>query len=254
VRSQADCYQAITVIVPTYNERANVVSLVEAVRAALARTSWDLLFVDDSVDGTDDLIRELAQDDNRIRLIHRDAPSDGLSGAVLEGFASSAGSYCCVIDGDLQHPPELIPVLLDKARREGCDIVVASRYLPGAGTGGLDGPIRQLGSRGLKWLTVALFPRRLAGITDPLSGFFIVRTDVVGSCSLKPVGYKILLEILVRCRWSKADEVPYRFRARTSGESKASAGQLAQFVRHLARLSWDCSPIFAVFHRNKGED
>jgi dolichol-phosphate mannosyltransferase len=254
VRSRSKRAPDITVIVPTYNERANVSTLVDAIRAALTDIDWNLLFVDDSIDGTDDLVRAFAADDNRIRLIHRTTATDGLSGAVLEGFASSDGEYCCVIDGDLQHPPELIPALFDKAGHEDCDIVIASRYLPGAGTSGLDGPVRQLGSRVLKWLALALFPRRLAGVTDPLSGFFIVRRSILSGCRLRPIGYKILLEILVRCPFKRVGEVSYRFRPRRMGESKANARQLMEYLRHLARLSWDCGPVLASVHRNNGED
>jgi dolichol-phosphate mannosyltransferase len=254
VQSQADYALEITVIVPTYNERANVSLLVNAVRLALHPYNWELLFVDDSIDGTDDLIRRFAATDSRIRLLHRPKPIDGLSGAVLEGFTLSGGAYCCVIDGDLQHPPDLIPALLEKAKRDNCEVVVASRYLPGAGTAGLDGPVRQLGSRALKWVAWALFPRRLAKVTDPLSGFFLVHRSALKDCHLRPIGYKILLEILIRCQWRRVGEVPYSFGARRGGESKANWWQIVEFFKHLARLGWDCSPALVRMHRNKGED
>lgn len=228
--------------------------LVDAVRAALHRLAWELLFVDDSDDGTDAVVREMAAADDRIRLVHRDGPAGGLSGAVLEGFALAVGDYCCVIDGDLQHPPELIPALVEKAKQGGCDVVIASRYIPGAAASGLAGPARQLGSRGLKWLARLAFPRRLAGLSDPLSGYFLVRSSVLRSGRLRPIGYKILLEILVRCRWKRACDVPYTFGPRAGGESKANTRQVLEFLRHLARLSWDCSPAFAAVHRNIGEE
>jgi dolichol-phosphate mannosyltransferase len=145
-------------------------------------------------------------------------------------------------------------MLLAKARHDGCDIVIASRYVTGADAHGLAGPARQFGSRGLTWLTRAAFPRRLSGVSDPLSGYFLVQSGVAAGCRLRPIGYKILLEILVRCKWDRAGEVPYSFRPRAGGESKAGLRQLSAFLRHLAALVWDCSPAFAFAHRNVGKD
>jgi dolichol-phosphate mannosyltransferase len=144
----------------------------------------------------------------------------------------------CVLDADLQHPPSRIPDLLAAARGQAADVVVASRYVPGGSASGLDGPLRRLVSRGLKDLSRLVFPRRLAGISDPLGGFFLVRRSVVQDVDLRPIGYKILLEILVRGRWRRAQEVPYRFEPRRQGQSKADLRQGLTFLRHLAGLAW----------------
>ncbi|HET8646245.1 MAG TPA: glycosyltransferase family 2 protein, partial [Vicinamibacteria bacterium] len=122
--------------------------------------------------------------------------------------------------------------------------------------GGLDGPLRHLISRLLKMISRTAFPRRLAPISDPLGGFFLVRRTVVQGTALRPVGYKILLEVLVRCPWRRAREVPYRFQPRHQGASKANLRQGLQFLRHLGLLTWDCSPLLAparsLVHQARG--
>lgn len=235
----------LSLVIPTYNERANIEPLLAAIDTALRGLSWEVLFVDDSTDGTDALIARLAAADPRIRLLHRMENRGGLAGAVVDGLAEARGEYICVLDADLQHPPGRIPEMVARARETSAEIVIASRYLPGGSAGGLAGPLRQCYSRGLKLVSKAAFPRRLAGITDPLGGYFLVRRSVVEGAWLCPVGYKILLEILVRCRWRRACEVPYRFQPRHAGASKADFRQGLRFLRHLARLVWDCSPLLA---------
>jgi dolichol-phosphate mannosyltransferase len=236
----------VSLIIPTFNERANIAPLVSQISAALADNSWEALFVDDSTDSTDQVIAELALAEPRVRLLHRAVNRDGLAGAVVDGLACVEGTYVCVLDADLQHPPSHIARLLAEVRRTQGDLVIASRYLPGGSTGGLGGPLRQFYSRGLKHLSRFAFPRRLARVTDPLGGYFLVRRSVAQAAVLRPVGYKILLEILVRCPWTTVAEVPYAFQPRQFGDSKADLRQGVRFLRHLALLIWDCSPALAV--------
>src|SRR5205085_680624 len=125
------------------------------------------------------------------------------------------------------------------------DVVVASRYVPGGSASGLDGPLRQLFSRGLRVLSKLAFPRRLRTISDPLGGFFLVRRSVVDGVALRPIGYKILLEILVRCPWQSSAEVPYAFQPRAAGTSKANLAQGLTFLEHLLTLVRECSPALA---------
>lgn len=233
----------LTLIIPTFNERENIAPLLAQIGASLGDTAWDVLFVDDSNDGTDKLIAELTAADGRIHLLHREDNRGGLAGAVVDGLKEAHGEYLCVLDADLQHPPALIPRLLDSARQNTADVVVASRYRPGGGAGGLSGPLRQAYSQGLRRLTQVVFPSRLQSVTDPLSGYFLVRRRVIEGVDLRPIGYKILLEILVRCRWQRATEVPYRFEPRRAGSSKADLSQGLRFLQHLATLLWDCSPV-----------
>jgi dolichol-phosphate mannosyltransferase len=235
----------LSLVIPTYNERENVGPLVGQVADALGAISWEIVFVDDSTDGTDDVIAALSAHDARVRLLHRLENRGGLAGAVVDGLTAARGTYVCVLDADLQHPPSRIPTLLEEAHRSDADLVIASRYLPGGSAGGLAGPMRRAISTGLKGLSKLTFPQRLARVTDPLGGYFLLRRALVDRVDLRPIGYKILLEILVRCDWRRVSEVPYAFQPRLAGASKADLPQGLRFLRHLATLAWDCSPLFA---------
>jgi dolichol-phosphate mannosyltransferase len=235
----------LSLVIPTRNERDNIPPLLAEVDSALAGLAWEAVFVDDSTDGTDRFLADLAASDPRMVLVHRAENRGGLAGAVVDGFARARGRYICVLDADLQHPPACIPAMLLEAQRSRADVVIASRYVPGGSAGGLDGPLRRLYSRSFKALAKLLFPRRLAGITDPLGGYFLLHRRVLhGSQELRPVGYKILLEVLVRCSWRSVREVPYRFEPRRLGDSKADLRQGLRFLHHLRTLVWDCSPAF----------
>lgn len=236
----------ISLVIPTLNERANVAPLLDELKQVLGSAAWEAVFVDDSTDGTDEAIGALALSDPRVRLIHRAVSRGGLAGAVVDGLAYACGTFVCVLDADFQHPPARVPEMLAEASRSGADLVIASRYVAGGSTAGLGGPLRQLYSRGLRAVTRLVFPRRLAHITDPLGGYFLVRRSVVQGAALRPIGYKILLEILVRCRWHEAREVPYRFQLRLHGASKANLKEGLRFLQHLTLLAWDCSPLFAL--------
>jgi dolichol-phosphate mannosyltransferase len=236
----------LSLVIPTFNERGSIGPLLSALGSALADTTWEAIFVDDSTDGTELVIEAYVAADKHVRLLHRDVNRGGLAGAVVEGLAIARGTYIGVLDADLQHPPERIPDLLRAAREQSADVVVASRYVPGGSTGGLDGPLRQFYSRGLKSLSRTVFPRRLAQITDPLGGYFLVHRNVVEGVELRPIGYKILLEILIRCEWDTAAEVPYRFQPRQFDASKADFRQGLRFLKHLGTLAWDCSPALGI--------
>lgn len=236
----------VSLIIPTFNERTSIGPLLSELDAALVGLVWEAVFVDDSTDGTDALLASLATRDPRIRLIHREENRGGLAGAVVRGLACARGTYLCVLDADLQHPPARIPEMLAAAQHNRADVVVASRYVPGGSATGLDGLLRQFYSRGLKRLSQLTFPRRLRHVTDPLGGFFLVHRSVVTGVELRPIGYKILLEILIRCPWRTAHEVPYQFMPRQYGESKADLRQGLRFLQHLVTLAWDCSPLFAM--------
>src|SRR6266567_5227794 len=129
---------ALSLVIPTFNERLNVPPLLGEIETALEGLSWEVLFADDSTDGTNELIAQLARRDPRIRLRHRTANLGGLAGAVVEGLVAARGVYLCVLDADLQHPPATIPAMLAAARNQSADIVIASRYCAGGSPGGLD--------------------------------------------------------------------------------------------------------------------
>jgi dolichol-phosphate mannosyltransferase len=139
------------------------------------------------------------------------------------------------MDGDLQHPPELIGALLEQARRSKADLVVASRYCAGGDVGDFSAPRAAL-SRCSAQAARVLFPRRLRGVSDPLSGFFLIRRVAVDSAALRPRGFKILLEILVRSGPLRTSEVSFRFGERYAGESKASVREGVRYLRQLMEL------------------
>jgi len=226
----------LSVVVPTYNEEQNVRVLVERIAKNLDGINYEIVFVDDSTDKTPNIIEELIRAHENIRLIHRQDKErkGGLATAVVRGFAEARGTYICVMDSDLQHPPQMVPALLEAA--SGADIVVASRYRKGGSYEGLSGSFRKFLSVALKEFARFVFFPKLNRVTDPLSGFFLVRCDILKDVTLNPVGFKILLEILVRCQWKRVHEVPYRFAPRLGGKSKANMRQGISFLSHIMKL------------------
>ncbi|MFC7894962.1 glycosyltransferase [Streptomyces sp. NPDC057381] len=229
---------AVTIVVPTFNESGNVRRLLGLITESVpARLPCEVVFVDDSTDDTPDVIRAAAPDcPFPVTVLHRDEPSGGLGGAVVEGMRAAGSDWIVVMDGDCQHPPSLVPELVATGERANAGLVVASRYVKGGSRAGLAGGYRIAVSRAATWLTKALFPRRLRGISDPMSGFFAIRRSEVTADVLKPLGYKILLELAVRSRPQTVTEVPFVFEERFAGESKSTAREGVRFLRHLAGL------------------
>ncbi|GAA2619915.1 hypothetical protein GCM10010399_58770 [Dactylosporangium fulvum] len=227
-----------TIVIPTRNESDNVVPVLSRLDAVLTDVPAEILFVDDSDDGTAETIRAAAVDaPDRIRLLHRPPGrrSGGLGGAVAAGITAARAPWVIVMDGDLQHPPEALPAVVEAVNTGGADVVVATRYGESGNAGGLGGPVRRLVSRMSGRLARLTFPRRLWPVTDPMSGFFAVRREAVDT-ELRPNGFKILLEIVVRSRIRRIAEVPYTFQPRQAGASKASVREGFRFARHLVRL------------------
>jgi dolichol-phosphate mannosyltransferase len=236
----------LTIIVPTFNESPNIDELVRRITPAVAGTTAEIIFVDDSTDETPVVIAEVAaRAEITVRLIHRDDPQGGLSGAVLEGIAAAQADWCLVMDGDLQHPPEVIPTLVARAARGDADVVVASRYVGDGTADGLANGVRTLVSRASTLVTKAMFPIRLRDCTDPMTGFFLVHRPSVVPDELQPRGFKILLELLAR-RPFRVAEVPFEFASRFGGESKASFRQGLRFIMQLAMLRFGRLSGFAL--------
>ncbi|MFJ4316204.1 glycosyltransferase [Streptomyces lavendulae] len=235
---------SVTVIIPTFNEAANVGELLSRLRTSLpAAAPCEVLFVDDSTDDTPAVIEKAAADcPFPVAVLHRQGAEGGLGGAVVEGVKRAGSEWIVVMDADLQHPPHLVPELVGEGTRTGADLVVASRYIAGGSRAGLAGSYRVAVSRGATWLAKGLFPRALRGISDPMSGFFAMRRSAVSADALKPLGYKILLELAVRCRPAKTAEVPFVFQDRFAGESKSGAREGIRFLAHLAALR-SASPL-----------
>ena len=236
----------LSIIVPTFNEAANVDELVRRVTEAVGDLECEIVFVDDSTDHTPEVIGEVASRAKlTVRLVHRAEPTGGLGGAVLEGFRSAASDVCIVMDGDLQHPPEDIPVLLRRFEEGGADVVVASRYIGEGSAKGLSGAVRTAVSRTSTALTKAMFPVRLRNCSDPMTGFFLVDRRALDLENLRPRGFKILLEILAR-EPLRVAEVPFHFADRFAGTSKASVRQGLHFIRQLAALRFGKMSAFAA--------
>lgn len=226
----------VSVIVPTFNEAANIEELVARIDEAVRGIEAEILFVDDSTDSTPGVIRHAAALAGLpVRVIHRDTPIGGLAGAVVEGITQTSGEWIVVMDGDLQHPPELIPTLVQTGRAADAGIVAASRHVVGGASDGLDGRLRSAVSQSATLLARLVFPRRLATSTDPMTGFFAVRRDRVNLSALRPRGFKILLELLVMNDLTLV-EVPFVFGRRNAGVSKAGVGQGIRFLEQLASL------------------
>lgn len=229
---------AISIIIPTRNEADNIETLLTRISEAMEGIPAEVVFVDDSTDHTPEVIRNLQhQFPLEVRLIARplERRGNGLGGAVIEGFRSACAPWACVMDGDLQHPPQLIPCLLKHAQAEDADLVVGSRLAPGGSTEGLSSR-RTLISRLFALVTRITFPKQLKNVTDPLSGFFVVRRSAINLERLRPDGFKILLEMMVRNSGLRVSEIPIHFGHRHAGESKASLREVIRFFRLLLHL------------------
>ncbi|MFS2110757.1 glycosyltransferase family 2 protein [Sphingomonas sp. Sphisp140] len=210
----------LAVVIPTFNERANVPLLIEKLDAALAGRHWEAIFVDDdSPDGTADAARALGLRDPRVRVIQR-IGRRGLSSACIEGMCATAAPIVAVIDGDLQHDETLLPRMLDAlAGDASLDLVIGSRFVAGGGTGEWDD------DRVAKSALATRLSRHVlkADLSDPMSGFFMIRAGVVRELvpRLSAIGFKILLDIMTASpRPLRFRELPYVFRTRALGESK----------------------------------
>ena len=223
----------LSIIVPTYNERENIPTLVSRVHQALEGYKYELIVVDDnSPDGTAQIAESLSEK-YPVRVICRKTER-GLATAVVTGFNQAKGEVLGVIDADLQHPPERIPELLH-AIHKGADVAIGSRYIPGGGMEGWS-RMRQLMSK-VATLVARISLPSVRKVNDPMSGFFLLRKGVIDDVELKPVGYKILLEILARGHVKGVAEIPYVFRERERGESKLNITEQRSYLQHVIKLA-----------------
>lgn len=225
----------LSIIVPCLNEAENILPLVGAIEKTLSDVKWEIVFVDDeSSDGTIEKIRSLSQSDPRIRGILR-LGRKGLSSAVIEGALSVSASYIAVMDGDLQHDEACLLPMLAILRAGKADLVVASRYVEGGGTQGLAGSWRRFLSKA--GIRLAVFLSRVS-LTDPMSGFFMVRRSVFEETApfLSGRGFKILLDLVLNCPGPfPLAEVPMVFRKRLYGRSKLGLGVMISFAMMILR-------------------
>jgi dolichol-phosphate mannosyltransferase len=224
----------VSIIVPTYNERDNLLALFERIAKAVKELDHEIIVVDDnSPDGTAELAESLSSV-YPVKVVKRPGRL-GLASAVVDGLKHATGDVVVVMDADLQHPPEVIPIML--GRMDSCDIVVASRYARGGGVIGFPW-YRRLMSRTAALIAWVLLPasRRTS---DPMSGFFAFRRSLAEGLKVaEPKGYKILLDLLARNRSARVCDQPYLFMARASGRSKMGLRVVYTYLRHVVKLAF----------------
>lgn len=225
----------LAIIIPTLNERENIGEMIERIHATLGSMKFEIIVVDDnSSDGTADCAEAYARTHGKVKVLRRQGKL-GLASAVLDGVEVSDAPVIGVIDADLQEPPESLPELLARIEA-GDDIVIGSRYAEGSTIEGW-GPIRKFISKVAIWTAWLLLPAT-RGIQDPSNGYFLVRREVLNA-ELDPKGFKILMEILVKCPYEKVSEVPIDYVGRVRGESKLTSRQVTTHLRYLDQLRND---------------
>lgn len=234
-RDKKESFGLVSIVVPTYKEAENLQPLIKRITKTMSLLSFrfEIIVVDDdSQDGTNNVISKLVSEGHPIRLITRRGER-GLSSAVIRGFKESKGEILVCMDADLSHRPEAIPRLLSKLRSQHVDFVIGSRYVAGGTTEEKWGFLRWLNSK-----IATLAARPFTNVKDPMSGFFATRRDVFerGISSLNPIGYKIGLELIVKCGCGRICEVPIDFVNRKSGLSKLNFREQVNYLMHIYRL------------------
>lgn len=234
----------LSLVIPTYNESENINNIIEKLSQLLDGAipeKYELIVVDDnSPDFTWKVALKLTSKYPQLRVMRREKER-GLSTAVIRGWQVARGEILGVIDGDLQHPPEALWQLWAEMER-GADLAVASRHIEGGGVSNWNF-LRRFLSRGAQIVGLILFPEAIARVSDPMSGYFMVRREAIAEIPLDPIGYKILIEVLGRGKIRWIAEVGYVFQERLEGESKVSWKQYLEYVQHLWKLRWACWPL-----------
>jgi dolichol-phosphate mannosyltransferase len=223
----------LSVVVPTFNEAANVQELLRRLQSVLGASGWEVVFVDDdSPDGTAAQVRSIARTDSRVRCVQR-IGRRGLASACVEGMLASSAPFIAVMDGDLQHDESILPAMLERLRSGEADIAVGSRHVPGGGTGDWNqrrAGMSRLATRLSDWVLGPV-------VADPMSGYFMLRREVLDASvrRLSAIGFKILLDLLASAPQPlRVVELPYTFRVRAAGESKLDE-----------RVVWDYGMLLA---------
>ncbi|NBH81566.1 polyprenol monophosphomannose synthase [bacterium C-53] len=222
----------ISIVVPSFNEEDNVGNLVKQIGDSLSGIDYEIVFVDDSTDGTPSKLQEIMKRDDRVRMKHRTGEK-GLATAVICGFRMARGDYLAVMDADLQHPPEILRSMY-AVMESGADFCIPSRFIPGGSDGGLN-LYRKLVSGVARYIGKICLPS-LRKITDPTSGLFMFRREALKNADLKPIGWKIMVEVLALADYGSVVEIPYKFQARPAGESKLSSKVTLQYLEQVFGL------------------
>jgi dolichol-phosphate mannosyltransferase len=248
ISAQSPSPLKLSLILPTFNESGNISEIVR-ILSDLLDPAWagryELIVVDDnSPDRTWKIALELTNQYPHLKVLHRETEK-GLSTAVIRGWQVAQGEILGVIDADLQHPPEILLQLLAEMER-GADLAIASRHVEGGGVSEWS-VIRRFLSRGAQLLGLVILPEVINRLSDPMSGFFMVRRSAIAGVTLSPVGYKILIEVAARGKIRWIGEVGYVFRERQTGESKVTWKQYLEYLQHLIRLRLSLSSRFIQF-------
>ena len=227
----------LSLVIPTFNESKNLEQLVARLSRVLDQClpgRYELIVVDDdSPDGTCAVALRLADRYPALRIMRRRGEK-GLSTAVIRGWQAARGEVLAVIDADLQHPPEVVERLWAQMA-DGADLATGSRHAEGGGVSEWSALRRAL-SRGAQFLGLCVLPTVVGRVSDPMSGYFMVRRSAIADTELSPLGYKILIEVIGRGRIARIAEVPYVFVERAAGESKVTSKLYVEYLRHLLRL------------------
>jgi len=227
----------LSVVIPTFNESSGIAEIIHSLHSSLKelKINFEIILVDDdSPDETWKIAAELTKEIPELTVIRR-LGMKGLATAVICGWHHSTGQLLGVMDGDGQHPTEVIQDLFNTFNGSNNEVAIASRYLPHGGIKKWSFS-RRLLSRGAQTLGQLLLPGAIGTINDPMSGYFIVKRSIITETELDPVGYKILLEILARSQTNKIQEIPYVFLERSFGKSKVAVSHYISYLRHLLRL------------------
>ncbi|MGB6296096.1 MAG: glycosyltransferase [Rivularia sp. (in: cyanobacteria)] len=239
-----------SLVIPTYLEAGNINRIVKTLISLLDESipgDYELIIVDDnSPDGTWEVALSMTSQFPQLQVMRRENER-GLSSAVIRGWQNSRGQILGVIDGDLQHPPHILLQLLN-AIQSASDLAVASRHVNGGGVSSWSF-IRRLLSRGAQLLGLIILPRVTGRVSDPMSGYFMVRRSCIEDIAFNPIGYKILLEVLGRGKVDKIAEVGYVFCERQDGESKVSWKHYLDYIRHLLRLRFSSEKVEKLSQR-----
>jgi len=228
----------VSIIIPTYNESENIIQVLKSIGEHLPEDiAVEAIVVDDnSPDGTGKIVDDYINDEqNKIEytvdIIHRKTKS-GLSSAILDGIQYSTGETVVIMDSDFSHPPKIIPQLIEEIKTSKCDIVIASRFVPGGAINGWSTK-RKLISKTAKGIAKAGLG---VNESDPMSGFFAFRRKILEGIKFDAIGYKMLLEILVKTKGAKVKEIPYTFTDRTHGSSKLDSSTMLDYIKSVWRL------------------
>lgn len=234
----------LSLVLPTYNEGKNIQKIIIILSDLLnlvLPNNYELIVVDDnSPDRTWELAQAMTTEYPHLKVINR-TEEKGLSTAVIRGWQIAKGEVLGVIDADLQHPPEILVKLLEQMT-QGADLAVASRHVEGGGVSDWS-IMRRFLSRGAQVLGLVLLPHVLGRLSDPMSGYFMVRREAIAGYTLSPVGYKILIEVVARGKIGSIAEVGYVFQERNAGESKVTWKQYVEYLQHLLKLRLALFPI-----------